>query len=168
MIFKFWFSACRRKITWGFRIWPYFLHFSMQKWSKTWIYDESDAKKNVRKVFFLQGLFFDPTFYIFTFSPDTGPATLPEGSGLVRGWFWVVWGCFLGSPRPETPRKCKIVKHVVKHVLQRFTTFYNVLQHFTTFYNILQLHRCDGGVNFGRKRRKKAKFSKKKNFWEFF
>ena len=40
MIFKFWFSTCRRKITWGFRIWPYFLHFVMQKWSKTWIYDE--------------------------------------------------------------------------------------------------------------------------------
>ena len=34
------FCTCRRKITRGFRIWPYFLHFLMQKWSKTWIYDE--------------------------------------------------------------------------------------------------------------------------------
>ena len=40
VIFEFWFNTCRRKITRGFRIWPYFLHFLMQKWSKTWIYDE--------------------------------------------------------------------------------------------------------------------------------
>ena len=76
----------------------------------------------------------------------------------------MVWGCFLGSPRPETSRKCKIVKHVVKHVLQRFTTFYNVLQHFTTFYNILQLHRCDGGGAFWSKTAKKSKIFQKKNF----
>ena len=48
-------------------------------------------QKNVRKVFFVRS-FFDLTFYIFTFSPDTGSATLPEGSGLVWcdfGWFGV-------------------------------------------------------------------------------
>ena len=34
------FSTYRRKIARGFRIWPYFLKFLMQKCSKSWIYDE--------------------------------------------------------------------------------------------------------------------------------
>ena len=52
LIFNFWFSTCRRKITRGFRIWPYFYEFSTQKWSKTAIYSEiwvySDALQNVK------------------------------------------------------------------------------------------------------------------------
>ena len=38
MIFGFWFSTCRRKKCWGFRIWPYFFWKVGQKWSKLTIF----------------------------------------------------------------------------------------------------------------------------------
>ena len=35
-ILNFWFSACRRKIARGFRIWPYFSNFSRKSSQKRW------------------------------------------------------------------------------------------------------------------------------------